>query len=201
MARIARLLITGVQTKERAVNYWVITIGTGLKRYMWAVLGVAVLVSAQQPTAAAAPGPVPPALQAAHNLFISNAGADSGLFPSPFSGDPDRPYDQFYAALKATGQFNLVADPSDADLVLELRLSAPNGPVKNAKQYGSADPLPMFRLVVFDRKTHYILWAVTESVEIAYLQKTHDTNFDRALNRVVGDFLQVAGRAAPSAKP
>ena len=58
---------------------------------------------------------------------MSNAGADSGLFPEPFSGDPNRPYSEFYAALKAAGQFALVDDPGQANLVLELRLVAPNG--------------------------------------------------------------------------
>ncbi len=34
--------------------------------------------------------PVPQALMKAKKIFLSNAGADSGLFPHPFSGDPDR---------------------------------------------------------------------------------------------------------------
>jgi hypothetical protein len=33
-----------------------------------------------------ATAPVPPALGVAKTVFISNAGADSGLFPHPFSG-------------------------------------------------------------------------------------------------------------------
>jgi hypothetical protein len=42
-------------------------------------------------TSPIAPPPVsvPPALLTARTVFVSNAGADSGLFPSPFSGDPD----------------------------------------------------------------------------------------------------------------
>jgi hypothetical protein len=128
-------------------------------------------------------GPVPPAILAAKKIFVSNAGADSGLFPSPFSGDPNRAYDQFYAGLKAAGQYQLVSDPANADLVLELQLTAPNGPSNPNKQNGTSDPLPMFRLVVYDRKSHYVLWAVTESIELAFLQKTHDRNFDGRSDR------------------
>ena len=106
--------------------------------------------------------PVPPALSNAKKIFISNAGADSGLFPHPFSGDPDRPYNEFYTDIKSWGKYGLVDDPSEADLVFELRLIAPYGPQNPNKQNGAADPLPMFRLVILDRKTHFVLWALTE---------------------------------------
>jgi hypothetical protein len=55
--------------------------------------------------------PVPSALRTAKRIFVSNAGTDSGLFASPFSGDTNRGYNQFYAALQATGQFELVNAP------------------------------------------------------------------------------------------
>ena len=120
--------------------------------------------------------------------------SDSGLFPEPFSGDPDRPYTEFYSALKATGDFTLVGDPAQADLVLELRLVAPYGPSEANKQKGASDPLPMFRVAIYDGKSHYILWTVTSSIELAYLQKTHDKNFDTALAEVLNQFLKIAGK-------
>jgi hypothetical protein len=149
-------------------------------------------------------GAVPSALRTAGKIFISNCGSDSGLFPSPFSGDPNRPYIEFYEGLKATGQFDVVGDPANADLVLELRLVAPSGPTNPNKQYGASDPLPMFRLTIYDRKTHYILWTLTESIDMALLQKTHDRNFDSALNAIVQDFMDVTGKAPappPSGAP
>jgi hypothetical protein len=139
-------------------------------------------------------GPVPPALLNAKTIFVSNAGADSGLFPQPFSGDPDRPYSEFYAGLKAFGKFELVGDPSEADLVLELQLTAPNGPSKGSKVNGASDPVPMLRLVIYDRKSHYVLWAITESIEIAFLQKTHDRNFDQAIASLLNEFERVSGK-------
>jgi hypothetical protein len=151
-------------------------------------------------TTAQQPGPIPPALHTAQTVFVSNAGSDSGLFPEPFSGDTNRPYSQFFNSLKATGAFELVADPAQADLVLEIQLTAPTGPQRGSKQLGAGDPVPMFRLVVYDRKSHYILWTETQSIDIAFLQKTHDRNFDDALNAVVNRFLQVAGKNLSSPK-
>jgi len=58
---------------------------------------------AQQP-APTPQAPVPQAIVQAKKIFVSNAGADSGLFPSPFSGDTNRGYNQLYAGLKASGQ-------------------------------------------------------------------------------------------------
>ncbi|HEY1159135.1 MAG TPA: hypothetical protein VGE83_00805 [Terracidiphilus sp.] len=169
------------------------SIGFGFRTAICAALLTAVAALAQQP-AATVPGPVPPAIRAARKIFVSNAGADSGLFPSPFSGDPNRGYDQLFAGLKAAGQYELVDDPADADLVLELQLTAPNGPSKGSKVNGASDPVPMFRLVVYDRKTHYVLWAFTESIEIAFLQRTHDRNFDDALTAILVDFEALTGK-------
>jgi hypothetical protein len=154
--------------------------------------------TAQQP-APTESVPVPSGLRSARTAFVSNAGSDSGLFPEPFSGDPDRPYTEFYQDLKTTGQLQLVDDPSAADLVLEVRLNAPNGPQSPNKQNGASDPLPMLRLAVYDRKTHYVLWAFTESVEMAYLQKTHDHNLDDAISRLVADFERISN--PPPAAP
>ena len=134
---------------------------------------------------------VPAALLSARTIFLSNAGADSGLFPQPFSGDPNRGYEELYSLLKSANQHQLVDDPSQADLVLELQLNAPNGPSSGNKQNGASDPLPTFRLTIYDRKTHYVLWALTETIEVALRQQTHDKNFDQALSNIAYDFNAV----------
>lgn len=154
-----------------------------------------VAVVAQQPApAVVAMAPVPPQLLNAKKVFISNAGADSGLFPHPFSGDPDRAYNEFYANVESWGRYQLVATPGEADLVFELQLMAPSGPSNADKSKGASDPLPMLRLVIYDRPTHYVLWALTESIAAADRQKTHDHNFDEALASLVLD----AGRLTKS---
>jgi hypothetical protein len=178
---------------------------TSLRYFLFvcAALMFAVLAKAQTPATAPPPpaslAPVPPPLLNAKTVFISNAGADSGLFPHPFSGDPDRPYNAFYAAIQGWGRYQLVSDPSDADLVFELHLIAPPGPSSPNKQYGASDPLPMFRLVIFDRKTHYVLWTLTESIWIAVLQKTHDNNFDMALAAITMDLKRLTSAPTASA--
>jgi hypothetical protein len=50
----------------------------------------------------------------------------------------------------------------------------------------------MFRLVIYDRRSRYVLWALTESIERANLQKTHDLNFDVALSTLVTDVKRLA---------
>jgi hypothetical protein len=157
---------------------------------VWAGVGF----SQSVPGGAAASAPVPAAIVNAKTIFIANAGADGGLFPHPFSGEPSRGYDEFYAAIKGLGGYEVVSDPSQADLVLEIRLRAPYGPSNADKTKGAADPLPAFRLVVFDRKSHYVLWALTESVDTAYKQQTHDRNFDEAVASLVSDFQALTRR-------
>ena len=139
--------------------------------------------------------PVPPAIYSAKKIFVSNAGADSGLFPHPFSGSQDRVYNQFYAAMQQWGRYQLVNDPVEADLVFEVRLSGPLGPANPDKQKGASDPLPIFYLTIVDRKSHYILWTLTESVSLAFLQKTHDKNFDDALGALVADVKSLSASA------
>jgi hypothetical protein len=167
-------------------------------RYLAFAVFLSVATAWAQPDSAV-PAPVPAAIQSAKTIFVSNGGSDSGLFPTPFSGDPTRTYNDFYAELKAAGQFQLVSDPAQADLVLEIRLTAPYGPTNPNKQNGAADPRPMFRLLVYDRKTHFVLWTFTESIGLAFLQKTHDHNFDEALGNVLSKFLVVAGKTSAPA--
>lgn len=172
-------------------------IGSQLRRAAAVALFASAAAVAQQPAYTAA-GPVPPAILAAKKIFVSNAGSDSGLFPQPFTGDPNRAYTEFYANLKATGSYELVSDPAEADLILEIQLTAPYGPSKGSKQNGASDPLPMFRVVVYDRKTHFVLWTMSESVEFAFLQKTHDKNFDEALERLIAQFARITGKHPPA---
>jgi hypothetical protein len=146
------------------------------------------LVVAQSAPATPPTAPVPAELLSAKKIFVSNAGADSGLFPHPFSGDPSRGYSELFSALHGLGQYELVSSPAQADLVLELSLAAPNGPKEANKQYGSADPVPMFRLVVYDRPSHYVLWTFTDSIDIAFKQQTHDRNFDESISNLVAEF-------------
>jgi hypothetical protein len=132
--------------------------------------------------------PMPAQLAHAKSIFLSNGGSDAGLFPHPFTGTQDRAYGYFYAALAANPQYQLVSQPSQADIVLELTLTPPLGSLGGNKAMGTTDPLPTFKLTIYDRPTHYALWTISQTVDPAALQKTHDKNFDTALDSVVQQF-------------
>jgi hypothetical protein len=135
--------------------------------------------------------PMPAQLKQIRRIFLSNGGSDAGLFPHPFSGTQDRSYGYFYAALAASSQYQLVSEPSQADVVLELALAAPLGSLGGDKAKGTTDPLPTFKLTIYDRPTHYVLWTLSETIDPANLQKTHDKNFDAALDALVNEFQAV----------
>jgi hypothetical protein len=141
---------------------------------------------------------IPTPILNARTVFLANGGADGGLFPEPFSGDPNRAYFALLTHLKSAARYDLVPDPSQADLVMQIQLAAPNGPREPAKQYGAADPLPFFKLIIYDAKTRFVLWTITEPIEWAVLQKTHDRNFDDALARLSADIQALSQRDAAS---
>jgi hypothetical protein len=157
----------------------------------YALLCASVLAAA--PPKQVPPAPVPAQILAAKKVFVVNAGADAGAYPTAaFSGKPERAYNTFYAAMKTWGHYQLVGVPSDADLLLEIRLTARPGPVL----HGDTTSLDsQFRLVIRDPKTQAMLWAMTEPVESAVLQGNRDKNFDQALARIVADLQRLT---APS---
>ena len=70
--------------------------------------------------------PVPAQIITSTKVFISNAGADStSLTALRNAEEPDQPYNELYAAMKSWGRYELVAAPADADLVFEIRFTAP----------------------------------------------------------------------------
>lgn len=135
---------------------------------------------------------VPSQLKSGRTVFLSNAGADAGLFPHPFSGTQDRAYGYVYTALQKDGRFTLVGTPQEADLVFELKLDAPAGSISGNKQQGTEDALPTFRLTIIERQSHYTLWTLAQTVYKANLQKTHDKNFDDALDLLLTELKAVA---------
>jgi hypothetical protein len=138
---------------------------------------------------AAPAAPVPPRIASAKKVFISNTGEQRN--PSGdlyFSGGPDRAYNQFYAAMKDWGRYELVLDPADADLVFEIRLA-------NVAQGVDTE----LKLVLLDPRNHVTLWTFSEHAEPAGRQKTRDAAFDQAVSRISDDLKKLV--AGPSAAP
>ena len=125
------------------------------------------LAVAKEPTAP--PAPLPAQIVNAKRIFISNAGDDNR--DGAYNGGTDRAYNQFYAAMKSWGHYELASAPADADLIFEISFVIPagfeNGPPSTSWGAGQVDFKgsvyvhdPQFRLVIFDPKTHITLWAL-----------------------------------------
>lgn len=141
--------------------------------------------------------PVPAQILSGKKAFISNLGADTTLIlPNHFSGSPDRTYDQFYSAMKSWGRYQLVAAPSDSDLILEIGWFAPVGPADVFQGRGGSGIDPQFKLTIRDPKTLAALWAFTEHFDFRHA--THDQSFDQAMARIVDDLKKLSA-SAPNA--
>ena len=123
-------------------------------------------------SAQAAAAPLPSQIITAKKVFISNTG--SGFDSRVWSGNSNRIYNEFYAAVKSSGQFELASAPGDADLVLDA----------------SVIPYSVFwqfKLEILDPKTRIVLWTIYEPLNIGGLQKTRDKNFDGTIDKLAGD--------------
>lgn len=144
------------------------------------LLGSLILNAQAQPPAPAPDAPIPQGILTAKTVFISNAMPLYGYV----SGGPTRGYNQFYAAVKTAGRYEVVDDPSKADLVLEIQASM--------LELGGSG-LDAVRLTIYDRKTHYVLWTLAHQIGTCALKKGCDRNFDLAMEGISHD-LEALGR-------
>jgi hypothetical protein len=155
----------------------------------------------QRPLAQA---PVPAQILSAKKIFVAYGGGETNLPPQVYSGGPDRTYNQFYVALSRWGNYQLVATPAECDLVFEVSFvdsyaggSVFGGAVTSGTSGGVSSVSyfdPQLRLAIVDVKTHVLLWALTEHVEVARLQGNRDKNFDRAIAALVNQVARLAGK-------
>jgi len=153
------------------------------------------------------PAPVPPQIAAAQKVFISNGGGatlNDALGTTVVSGGPDRPYDEFYAAMKGWGRYDIVESPAAADLVFQVSFNlsgtglehwAPNG-----TSFTKIAVLGPLRVVILDPRTHVVLWTIVEYVPGAVLLGNRDKNFDQSMDRVIDRLKKLVEppRAAPA---
>jgi hypothetical protein len=147
------------------------------------------------------PAPIPTQISTAKRVFIANGGGDEPGIDEPiFSGGVDRSYNQFYAAMKSAGRYELVGSPAEADLLFEIRFAVKTSTTKVFKGDTIGSSLdPQFRLEIRDPKTNALLWAFTEHMEWAILQGNRNRNFDQASARIVTDVLALGTRAVAAA--
>ncbi len=132
-------------------------------------------------TVAASAAPLPSQIVTAKKIFISNTGG--GFDSSAWSGGPDRIYNEFYAAMKSWGRYELVSAPGDADLVLDVNV------IRDSVVW-------QFKLEILDPKTRIVLWTQYEPIKVTVSQKTRDKNFDDTINKLVTDLKTLTAQPA-----
>lgn len=151
-------------------------------RFAWASLGFALILPAMAAVMAQAPAaPVPAQILSAKKVFLSNTGR--GFDSSAWTGGHDRIYNEFYAALKSWGRYELVSAPSDADLVLDVNV------VRESVVW-------QFELEILDPKTGIVLWVHYEPIKIAVSQKNRDQNFDDTIYKLAADLKTLTAQPA-----
>jgi hypothetical protein len=95
------------------------------------------------------------------------------------SGQSNRIYNQFYAAMKQWGRYELVSAPAEADLVFEIGFT-----INGSAQLSALGHL---RLVIRDPNTNVLLWTCIEYARFAYRKGNRDKNFDRAIGVIVDE--------------
>jgi hypothetical protein len=133
------------------------------------------------------PAPVPEQITAAKSVFIANGGVGANLVGSmkPLGGR-DAAYNQFYAAMKTWGRYQLAPSPEQADLVFEIQFRYVTGP---ALELG---------VTIIDAKTHFTLWRVTEYVQPANRQATWKKNFAAAITALLDDVKNLVASPPPA---
>jgi len=154
----------------------------------------ATCASAQTPTPAPPNIPLPSALTTAKTLFIGNAGDQQ-------NADCLRVYNDFYAGIANLKRFQLVTDPNQADLILELHYEIALGQsVDNNNSYIGDKPIRQFRVAFIDLRSHAILWALTERTNFAILQSNRDKDLDQTIATLVSDVNSLLSSVPPNNK-
>ncbi len=135
-------------------------------------------LSAQQ-TAEPTPAPVPPQVTRAKKVFVVNAEGNNDPRIAKYVGGPNGVYNQFYADVKNSGRFEIVASPADADVGLQVTLA----------NFEILAGYPRFKLSILDPKTNMLLWTVSEPLEGAILAKTARRNVAQSLARLTQDLV------------
>jgi hypothetical protein len=101
----------------------------------------------------------------------------------------NEPYNSLYIALQNWGHWQLAASPSDADLILVVRFTAP------LIAGGIYDP--QINLTILDGKTRSPIWTLTQPVAGAFRKATWEKNYNDGTTSLVNQLKTLT--AAPAA--
>lgn len=141
------------------------------------------------PTSAPSTAPLPSGLATAHKLFLGNAGDQD-------NADCLRAYNDLYATINSFSRYQLVADPSASDLVLELHYEFSLGAGVN----GGSNTPRQFRLILLDPKTHVVLWTLVERTNYAALERNRNKNLDEVVGVLATDLDALLSAKPPANK-
>jgi hypothetical protein len=136
--------------------------------------GALASMSAAQELSDAPPAPMPAQFASAKKVFISNGGTEGTLvdYLTACTGSPDGFYNQFHAAMKSWGRYQLVGAPADADLIFEIHLDQGDPPTS----------YPEFRVTIFDPQTHVRLWTVSKEFALAVRAATKRKEYSQTMS-------------------
>jgi len=146
--------------------------------------------AAQQP-ADPPSAPIPAPIFTGKKVFISNTSLKAGL---PW-GTPDLTYNEFYAAMKSWGRYDLVSAPADADLVFEIRFTFVIGPTGVNQGSGGSFQDFQVQVVIRDAKSLIGLWAFSESVKQHANAAEGRKYFDQAMASLVDDLKNLVAKS------
>jgi hypothetical protein len=147
------------------------------------VLASVSILQAQQNKPVVSQAPVPVQIANARKIFIAYSGGNSDV--ANYTGDSNRTYNQFYAAIKDWGQYQLVSAPAGADLVFEV---------------GFIGADSRFTLAIRDPKSNVLLWRLNRYVQEAALAGNRDKNFNQAMDYLLDDIKRLVGPPSPAAQ-
>jgi hypothetical protein len=143
----------------------------------------------------AAAGPVPAEIATAKKAFISNS---PGFNLSASLGGPNRAYNEFYAAMKSWGRYELVSSPVEADLIFEISYNSNNLGL-GARGCSSASQANLC-LAILDAKIPVPLWWLNEPVapkmSFGHHPETWDSAFARSVGALMDGLKNLAGAPA-----
>jgi hypothetical protein len=129
--------------------------------------------------------PIPDPILNGKKVFVSFELGDTVDFDSVYSGGPERAYSEFYTQMKQWGHYEVVSDPSDADMVFAIRFTG------------------VLHLTLYDARGRISLWGFVEQVDPAFFKKHRDNQFSQSVARLIDDLktlLDEAGTSAPAAQ-
>lgn len=143
-----------------------------------------------------AAAPLPEGLRTGKKVFLGFSGVDR-LVATALSklGGEYHPYNALYAALKNSGAYELVANPSEADLVMEVSFVAP---LSSTQVMDTFDP--QIRVEILDAKTHFTLWTIRESVEGSLRKDSFEKNIEGAIANTIKDLQDLRNGVVPGVK-